>query len=498
MSDSPVSRRDFIGTTGKAAFGAMIVPRHVLGGPGYTAPSDQLNIAIIGAGGMGASNAMQLVSQRIVAFCDVDFAQVDSAIEERQTTGNGENRRPSERGQQLKAQYDDARKYTDFRELLASQRDLDACVIATPDHSHAVIAKHAMLAGKHVYVQKPLTWSIHEARVLANLAKETGVVTQMGNQGHSNDDARRVNEIVQSGVLGPIREVKVWTNRPYWPQGVPRPSQKPANGDDRGWWSGDFQARLSEGIWSDTPMPESMHWDMWLGPVAEDIPWHPMYTPFHWRGQVQFGGGALGDMGAHLIDHPYWALDLGYPDVVEGTSTRWGGGGNGRAPDMYPLATKVHYSFPRRGMMPPVEMEWLDGGMMPARDPRLPADVILDGGGGVMFVGERGILTHETYGSRPRVYPESVAREAEEVPQTYNRTGKSHEMNFVDACKGMDQTVSPFSYAGPLTEVMHLGTVALRTGPGIPLHFDAPNMRFTNNDEANAYLTREYRPGWEV
>lgn len=499
MSDSPVSRRDFIGTTGSAAFGAMIVPRRVLGGPRHTPPSEQLNVGIIGAGGMGASNGLELVSERIVAVCDVDFAQVERAIEERLTTGSGDARRPNEKGGAFQAQVADARRYADFREMLARESDLDGVVIATPDHSHAVIAKAAMEAGLHVYVQKPLTWSIHEARVLTRLADETGVVTQMGNQGHSSDDARRVNEIVQSGVLGAVREVKIWTNRPYWPQGVPRPTPREIVGEDeRGWWPGDFQARLAEGIWSASTMPETMHWELWLGPVAEDIPWHPIYTPFHWRGQLQFGGGALGDMGAHLVDHPYWALELGYPTTVEATSTRWGGGGQDADPDMFPLATKVHYEFPRRGLLPPVSVEWLDGGMMPRRDPRIPAEVILDGGGGVMYVGERGVLLHETYGSNPQVFPEGIAREAEEVPLRYTRTGRSHEMNWVDACKGLDRAVSPFSYAGPLTEVMHLGTVALRTGPGIPIEFDPVAMRITNHDDANRYLTREYRPGWEV
>lgn len=499
MPDSSVSRRTFLGTAGTAALGAMVVPRSVLGGPRHTAPSDQLAIAIVGAGGMGASNGLELVSQRIVAFCDVDFAQVERALDERLTVGSGENRRPREEGLALKAQYDDARRYTDFREMLARERDLDGVVIATPDHTHAVIARAAMEAGKHVYVQKPLTWSIHEARVLTRLAEETGVVTQMGNQGHSSDDARRVNEIVRSGVLGPIRDVKIWTDRPYWPQGIPRPAPRDLDGDDeRGWWPADFQARLAEGVWSEAAMPETLDWDLWLGPVAEDIPWHPMYTPFHWRGQVEFGGGALGDMGAHLVDHPWWALELGYPTTVEATSTRWGGGGSDTPPAMFPLATKVHYDFPRRGVLPPVTLEWLDGGMMPRRDPRIPPEVILDRGGGVMYVGERGVLLHETYGSNPRIYPETVAREAAEVPMSYNRTGRSHEMNWVDACKGLDQAVSPFSYAGPLTEVMHLGTVALRTGPGIPIEFDPVAMRITNHEDANRYLTREYRPGWEV
>lgn len=494
-SDSSVSRRDFIEKSGKAAFGAMIVPRHVLGGKGFQAPSDTLNIAMVGAGGMGAENAQELGSENIIAVCDVDFGLVDRKAEERLRNGDGEIRPKGERWmEQLRA----ANRYTDFREMLATENDLDAVLIATPDHTHAVIAKAAMEAGKHVYVQKPLTWSVHESRVLGRLAQETGVVTQMGNQGHSSDDARLINEWVQSGVIGPVRDVHIWTNRPIWPQGVPAPVYPAPQRElgDLSWWPGDFATRVGEAIGGAYQMPETLDWPMWRGGVADDVEWHPIYTPFHWRGWFNFGVGALGDMGAHLLDHPYWALGLTHPTAIEATSTPWGG--SEFNPATYPLATKVHYEFPRRGIQPPVSVHWYDGGLMPQRHPMLPVDVQLNREGGVIMVGDRGILMHETYGRNPTIYPESLRPEAEMAPQMYERVEGSHEMNWVNACKGLTTASSPFEYAAPLTEVMLLGLVALRSGQGRRIEYDADRMRVTNHDDANRYLSRVYRPGWEV
>lgn len=496
MSDPSLSRRDFVAGGSKLAFGAMIVPRHVLGGPGYRAPSDMLNIAVVGAGGMGAENAQEVGSEHIVAVCDVDFAQVEKKADERSRDGDGN---PREKGVRWQEQLSAARRYADFREMLAEGDDIDAVVVATPDHTHAVIAAAAMRAGKHVYVQKPLAWSVEECRVLGRLADETGVVTQMGNQGHSSDDARRINEWVQAGVLGPVREVHIWTNRPIWPQGLPAPHFPPRERGpeaDASWWPGDVAGRVADAIGGDWSPPDSLHWDLWRGPEADDIGYHPIYHPFHWRGWTRFGVGALGDMGAHLVDHPYWALDLGYPDTIEATSTPWGGPSDD--PATYPLAMKVHYTFPRRGIQPPVSMHWYDGGLMPRRPDVLPADVVLDRGGGVIFVGERGILMHETYGRNPTLYPAYLQAEADLVTPTYPRIEGSHEMNFVRACKGEEAASSPFSYAAPLTETMLLGLVALRAGQGRKIHYDAASMRVLDDADANRWLTRNYRPGWEV
>lgn len=492
-----LSRRDFVSTSSKLALGGMIVPRHVVGGPGYQAPSDTLNVGIIGAGGMGAENAQELGSENIVAVCDVDHTLVETKVLERMTDGDGN---PREAGHRWAEQYEAAAKYTRFDDMLERQTDLDAVVIATPDHTHAVIAAAAMKAGKHVYVQKPLTWSVHEARALAGLAHTTGVVTQMGNQGHSSDDARLINEWVQAGVIGAVREVHVWTNRPIWAQGLARPAPMAADfdpaSDDRSWWPGSIAEAHASGLWADFAAPGHLDWAQYVGPCARDVAYHPIYHPFHWRGWVDFGVGALGDMGAHLMDHPYWALGLEYPTTVEATSTPWGGSSDD--PVSYPLATKVHYEFPRRGLMPEVDLHWYDGGLMPKRPDALPAHVTLEREGGVIFVGERGVLMHETYGRNPRLYPEALHEEAAVVPRSFLRIEESHEMNWANACKGTGSATCPFVYAAPLTEVMLLGLVALRAGQGFKMEYDAAEMHVTNSESANRYLTREYRTGWAL
>ncbi len=496
MSDD-VTRRDFVSTSSKLALGGMIVPRRVLGGAGYQAPSDTLNVAIVGAGGMGAENAQHLGSENIVAVCDIDHQLVENKVKEVMTRGDGT---PREEGVRWSEQYERAAKYTHYEAMLDEQPDIDAVLIATPDHTHAVIAAAAMRAGKHVYLQKPMTTSVHEARALRELAETTGVVTQMGNQGHSSHEARLINEWIQAGVIGNVREVHVWTNRPIWAQGLLRPAPLPDDFDprskDRDWWPGSVAAAHAAGLWADFSVPDHVAWDLYLGPCVRDVPYHPIYHPFHWRGWVDFGVGALGDMGAHLIDHPYWALGLDYPTTIETTSTPWGGPADD--PVSYPLATKVHYEFPRRGLMPPVDMHWYDGGLMPKRPDGLPSHVPLERGGGVIFVGERGLLMHETYGDNPQLFPESLMEEAASVPQTYLRIEESHEMNWANACKGIGEATCPFSYAAPLTEVMLLGLVALRAGQGFKIEYDAAKMRVTNSEEADRALTREYREGWSL
>jgi predicted dehydrogenase len=492
-----LTRRDFVSSSSKLALGGMIVPRHVLGGPGRQAPSDTLNVAIVGAGGMGAENAQELGSENIVAVCDIDHELVAKKVHERMTDSDGE---PREKGVRWAAQYQRAAKYTHFEAMLDEQPDLDAVVIATPDHTHAVIAAAAMKAGKHVYVQKPLCYSVHEARMLQALAEETGVVTQMGNQGHSSDEARLINEWVQAGVIGNVREVHVWTNRPIWAQGLLRPAPLPDDFDplstERSWWPGAVAQAHAAGLWANFPVPDHIAWDLYLGPCARDVAYHPIYHPFHWRGWVDFGVGALGDMGAHLIDHPYWALGLEYPTSIEATSTPWGGPQDD--PVSYPLATEVHYEFPRRGLMPPVQLHWYDGGLMPKRPEDLPAEAELERGGGVIFVGERGVLMHETYGRNPQLFPAELREEAATVPEVYARVEDSHEMNWANACKGVGKATCPFSYAAPLTEVMLLGLVALRSGQGHKIRYDGKRMRVTNSVDANRYLMREYRDGWSL
>src|SRR5690554_632766 len=363
-STKGISRRAFVGTLASSAAGVMIVPRHVLGGPGFRAPSDTLNIAMIGAGGMGASNAEALVSQNIVALADVDLARVDNTINSRQRERSGEAR---PEGVKLAEAYAKAKRYSDFRRMFDEQNDIDAVVVATPDHFHAVAANHAMNLGKHVYVQKPLTWSVREARVLQETAARTGVVTQMGNQGHSSDDGRRAVEWIRSGILGPIHEVHIWTNRPIWPQGIPRPAASNQLASGVAWNQSGVRERFATALGGSFTKPADLDWDVFLGP-APFREYHPIYHPFNWRGWVDWGVGALGDMGAHLLDHSYWALELTYPKTIWATSSPFGG--TREDPATWPQTTMVQYEFD--GPDGPLRMMWYDGGLLAPRPEMLP------------------------------------------------------------------------------------------------------------------------------
>ena len=526
MARKKISRRDFVADAGKLALGAVIapqfptiVPRHVLGGPGYRAPSDIVNFAVVGFGGMGSGNAQELAkTEQLVAVCDVDPTFSQHNVDTKQRPNRQGKVNPA--GIKLKEQFDRAKKYTDFREMLEKQKDIDGIVVATPDHNHAVVAKAAMDLGKHVYVQKPLTWSVHEARVLRETAiKNPKLVTQMGNQGHSSEGARLINEWIQAGVIGPVRQVHVWTNRPlgYWPQGIPRPlpqsaQQQSSTSFGTSWGQSRINRTLAEAMGS-YPVPDGLRWDIYLGPVAEDIVYHPIYHPFNWRGWIDFGMGALGDMGAHLIDHPFWALGLTHPTSIEATSTPWGTTpvpGDPNAPEgsparrnhsrpvSYPMATTVHYEFAARGSMPPVKLSWTDGGLYPPRPDVLPDDVELVSEGGVIFMGEKGILINDTYGSNPRIYPEALMETAHNVPKSIPRIEWSHELNWAKAIRGEAKASSPFEYSAQLTETMLLGVAALRAGQGKKVIYDAEKMEFTNAPDANQYLARQFRSGWAI
>src|SRR4030042_5473 len=314
---SKISRRDFMGAAAAvAAF--TIVPRHVLGGPGQTPPSEKINIAGIGVGGQGGGDINAVSSQNIVALCDVDWRHAAGTF----------RRHPN------------AKKYKDFREMLDKEyKNSDAVGVAAPDHIHAVASIAAIKRGKHVYCEKPLTHSVYEARRLAEAAREHKVATQMGNQGQASERTRLMSEYIWDGAIGPVREVHVWTDRPlnglnsvYWPQGVDRPKETP-------------------------PVPDTLDWALWLGP-APNRPYHPAYLPFNWRGWWDFGTGALGDIGCHAMDPVFRALKLGHPVSVEAISTLVNN-------ETYPVASAVHYQFPARGDMPPVKLTWYDGGMRP-------------------------------------------------------------------------------------------------------------------------------------
>ena len=433
---------------GAAALTApLVVPRRVLGGPGYQAPSDTVNIAGIGVGGVGEGNLGNVAvpegssedgpSENIVALADADHSYASEVFDK----------------------YPDAATYYDYRRMLDEMSDqIDGVIIATPDHTHAKITADAMQRGLHVYTQKPLTWSVGEARYLRRLAAETDVVTQMGNQGHSSDDARLVNEYIRGGAIGEVQRVEVWTNRPVWPQGIEMPEE--------------IQR-----------MPDQLRWDLFLGPAPQE-PYHEAFHPFSWRGWVDWGTGALGDMGAHLVDHPFWALELEAPDTIQTRSTSFNGAS-------WPNATMTHFQFPMPGDRSALPMKWYDGGLMPERPDAIPADESLTPGGGVLFVGADGYLMHETYGSNPRIYPTELANEVDTPDQQFERVpDENHEMNWVRAMKGQAEANSPFDYASRLTETMLLGIVSLRAG-NRKLEWDGDAGQVTNVAEANQYLSRQ-------
>jgi len=513
---SGMSRRKFVTTVASTGAAFVIVPRHVLG-RGLTPPSDLLNIAVCGVGGMGRSNMINVASQNVVAMCDVDWGFAGKAIDRlaaevtslQQRIANPPAPRPDQPPQtpaereraaaQASAQLEHmkrlndvhvpkAKRYQDYREMLDKQKDIDAVIVATPDHMHASIALAAMDLGKHVYVQKPLTWSVYEARQLAKKAKETKVATQMGNQGHSYDDTRKIVEYIAAGAIGDVREVHIWTNRAlsHWPQGVPRPQAQTTPPDPTRWNVSAVNARLANAMAGNYPVPEGLAWDLFLG-VAPYVDYHPIYHPFNWRGWTDWGCGAIGDMGAHLIDQSMWALNLGYPTTIETVSSPFNGAS-------YPAASMTFYEFPARGSMPPVKLTWYDGALMPNKPAEMGEEELKKEGGGIL-IGSKGKLLHETYGLRPRLLPQSLHDSFGTPPQKLPRIAKeAHEMNWVDAAKGNLQTSSPFEYAAKLTEVMLLGLVALRAGKKI--QYDGENMRVTNSPKANDFLRREPRQGW--
>jgi len=453
-SSSKTSRRDFLAAGGAAAFAFTIVPRHVLGGAGFLAPSERVNLAGIGAGGMGGGDIATHAKNgaNIVALCDVDDVRA---------AGSFNN-------------FPNARRYKDFREMLDKEaKNIDAVTVGTPDHTHAVASMAAIKAGKHVYCQKPLTHTLYECRELTKAAHAAGVATQMGNQGHASEGSRLTNEWIQAGVIGPVREVHVWSDRAgkLWKQGIPRPTETP-------------------------PVPATLDWNLWLGPIAER-PYHPAYAPHNWRGWRDFGTGALGDMGCHIIDHPVWALGLGTPTSVEARCTLDGSVLPDMKPnfDTFPIASIITYEFPARGDLPPVRMTWYDGGLMPPAPAEFPAGRKLHDNG-VLYVGSKGVMHHSSHGGTPEVFPVALQEEAKKVPKTMVRS-PGHYEEWLLACKGGPRPVSNFDYSGPMTEIVLLGVLALRA-PGTKIEWDSANLKVKNAPELNEFVHVEYRKGWTL
>ncbi len=472
----PIRRRKFIRDFSAAGAGFMIVPRYVLGGNGYLAPSDKLNVAGIGVGGRGRgvlNGVYNNGTTNIVALCDVDDVTAAKTFEK----------------------YEKAPRYRDFRVMLEKQKDIDAVTIATPDHTHAVAAMAAMQLGKHVYVEKPLTHNVYEARMLTEVARKNKLVTQMGNQGASGEGTWQTVEIIQSGVIGEISTVHCWTNRPIWPQGIATPK-------------------------GGSQVPDTLDWDLWLGP-AKFRDYHPDYLPFKWRGWWDFGTGALGDMACHIVDVAFRALKLGYPTSVEASVTAVYESDFVLADynDSFPPSTKIHFNFPAREKMPPVKLAWYDGGLRPERPDELGHDEPMgDGGGGVIFEGTKGKLMCDTYGANPRLLPLSKMKEFTPPKPMFRRIEEGHQQSWVNACKGGEQTASNFDIAGPLTEMILMGNLAVRSYnhkvlkdgkkatdwapwkyPGRKrLDWDGEAMKITNFDLANEFVKREYREGWSL
>ena len=445
MAEKHINRRRFLGTTAVTA-AATIVSGRVLAGAGDNAPGEKLNIAGIGVGGMGKSNLRQLESENIVALCDVDHKYAAETFK----------------------RYPNAKVYTDFRTMLDKQKDIDAVVIATPDHTHAVVAMEAMKRGKHVYVQKPLTKTVYEARMLTEAARKYKVKSQMGNQGHSGSGVREICEWIWDGAIGDVREVHAWTNRPVWPQGIGRPTDTP-------------------------PVPKELDWNLWLA-GSPMRPYHPCYLPFNWRGWWDFGGGALADMACHVVDPVFSALKLKYPTSVQADATEVNN-------ETFPKASTVTYEFPARGGMPAVKLVWYDGGRKPPRPAALEADRKLDqASSNVLFIGDKGVLRCGEYGDGPQLLPYSRNKEYKRPEKTMPRVNGSHEQNWIDACKGkLDAACSNFDYSGPLTEMVVMGNLSLRKEiVGEKLMWDGKNMKVTNNDKANKYVKLPSRPGWSL
>lgn len=451
-----LTRRSFIKTTtATAAAPALfqIVAPHVLGGVGRTPPSERLNIAGIGLGTRGFDLVGSFANQHnIVALCDVDDRTAAPAYKA----------------------WPKATRHRDFRKMLETQRDIDAVTIATPDHLHFVMAMWAMQHGKHVYCEKPLTHTIAEARALAKAASAAKVATQMGNQGNAGEGVRIMQEWLEDGAIGAVREVHAWTNKPDWPQGIGRPTETP-------------------------PVPAGLDWDLWLGP-APQRPYHPCYLPFKWRGWWDFGSGSIGDMACHVLNNPWRALNLGLPTSVEAYPTRC-------SDETGPLASLIYFEFPARGAMPAVKLTWHDGGMMPPRPPELEADRRMGDNEGCLFVGETGKLLCSCYGDSPRLLPDSKMKQYQRPDKRIPRS-PGHGEEWIIACKGGPKAGSHFEHAAVLTELVQLGNVAIRWSAlqqasntnGIPvkLVWDAAAGKVANVPDANRFLQREPRKGWEI
>ncbi len=422
-------RRRFLGTVFLAGAAFVAAPTILRS----QTPAQKLNLAFIGVGGRGGDNLAALATENIVALCDVNANTLAA-------TGQ---------------KFPHAKTHKDFRKLL-EQKDVDAVVVSTPDHTHAVAAIMAIRLGKHVYCEKPLAHSVFETRMLTQAARDHKVATQMGNAGHAADGYRDLVEWIQAGVIGQVSEIHCWTDRPIWPQGLTRPTDAPA-------------------------VPAYLDWDLWLGPAPER-PFNPCYQPSIWRGWWDFGTGALGDMGCHILDAPYWALKLGYPISVEAESS-------GVNDETAPKWSIVRYAFAARGNLPAVRLTWYDGGKLP---PPEVMELVPGKKNGSLLIGDKGKI-FIAIGESPRLVPEAAMKDFKPPEKTLPRSS-GHYKEWIEACKGGSPAGANFDYSGPLTEVVLLGNVALRAGKKI--QWDPQGMKVTEPTAAAKFVQREYRKGW--
>ncbi len=440
------SRRTFLYRSSAVLASISVVPGSVLGLNGATPPSEKLNIAAVGAGGQAGSDLGNFASENIVALTDVDSRQ----------GAGGFNRFPN------------AKRYQDFRKMLDEVgKDIDAVLVGTPDHTHAVAAITAIKMGKHVYCEKPLAHSIHEVRALMQAAREHKVITQLGNQGHSFDSMRVFREWIEDGRIGAVREIHAMCKSDY------------------------SQYAHLEAVKKGEPVPDTLNWDLWLGPVPFR-PYHSAYLPGKWRGWTAFGTGVIGDWTCHVVDPVFWALDLDAPTAVQADTGDYDPEKDG---ETYPRASKVHYDFPAKGSRPPVKLTWYDG----AARPEIPAELTEKEKFpeiGALVVGDKGKIIYGSHGAgRPTLLnPEQMA----EAPKQPQRLSKSpgHYKEWVECCKTGKRAGSDFAYGGPLTEIALLGVIAMRC-KGQKLAWNSQEMRFANA-QANRWLKPEFRSGWTL
>ncbi len=440
-----LSRRRFLAAMAATGMSITVVPRHVLGqAAGQQAPSDKLRIAGIGVGGRGANDISEVSGESLVALCDVDDSKAADTFKK----------------------FPNASRYKDFRVMLDKEADnIDAVVIGTPDHIHAPAAMRAILMKKHVYCEKPLTHTIYEARALTQAARKYGVVTQMGNQGHAGEGIRLTYEFIKDGAIGTVREVHGWSDRPqgWWPQGIDRPAEA-------------------------MPIPKNLDWDLWLGP-APQRPYHDCYVPFKWRGWMDFGTGAMGDMAVHNLDPAFFCLNLTSPDWVEAQTDTM-------HKETWPNWQMLTYHFPKTDKHPEILMKWFDGGKFPPRPEEFEESRKMDGNG-ILFIGDKGKIICGSHAGAPRLLPESKMKEYKRPEKTLQRS-PGHHKEWIEACKRGDPTGawSNFGYSGPFTESLLVANLAVILQKRIT--WDARTLKATNAPEADILINKSYRKGFEL